>query len=67
MNYFNALKYLIKTRQGILEGYESYIKQVRSTIKTLILTGGRHVLCSNDIMEVVDQANPSEKETTSEE
>ena len=54
-------------RQGPLESGDGYIKWARSAIKTLILAGGSHVLFSPDTMEAVDQANPSEKETTNEE
>ena len=59
VNYFNALKYCFND--------DSYIKYERLAIITLILDGGRHVLCSTDIMESADQANPLDKETTSEE
>ena len=54
-------------RQGPLEGDDGYIKQASSEIETLILAGGRHVLCIPVIMEAEDQAKPSEKEMTSEE
>ena len=54
VNYFNALKYFVKMIQGPLEGYGSDIKQARLTIETLIFYGGRHVLCSPDIMEAMD-------------
>ena len=54
-------------RQGPLEGDGRYIKRVRLAIETSILDGGSHVLCSNDIMEAVDQTKPLEKKTTSEE
>ena len=54
VNYFNALKYFVKMIQGPLEGYGSDIKQARLAIETLIFSGGRHVLCSPDIMEAVD-------------
>ena len=67
MNYSNALKYFANTRQGYLEGDDGYIKRERLAIETLILDGGRHFLCSPDITEAADQAEPSEKETTSEE
>ena len=50
-----------------MEGDDGYIKRERLAIETLILDGGRHVLCSPDITEAADQAEPSEKETTSEE
>ena len=53
-------------RQGALERDNGYIKWARSTIGTLILAGGCHVLCITDIMEAADQAKPPEKETTSE-
>ena len=58
VNYFNALKYFVNMRQGPLEGNSGYIKQARSEIENLILVGGRHVMCSPDIMEVADQAKP---------
>ena len=67
VNYFNAIKYFVSNRQGTLEGNNGYIKRERSEIKTLILAGGRHVLCSTDIMEAKDQTNTPEKETTGEE
>ena len=49
-----------------MEGDDVYIKQVILEIENLILDGGRHVLCSTDIMGDTDQANPPEKETTNE-
>ena len=52
--------------QGNLEGEDSYIKQVRLAIEIIILSGGRHVLCSTDIMLSLDQAKPSYGETKSE-
>ena len=54
-------------RQGLLEGDDGYIRWARQAIERLIFTGGRNLLCSPDIMEAADQANPSQKETTSEE
>ena len=51
VNYFNALKYFLNMRQGPLEGDGGYIQRSISTIETLILSGGRHVLCSPDITE----------------
>ena len=54
-------------RQGTLEGDNGYTKQAILTIENLILAGGRHMLCSPDIMEAADQSKPPEKETTSEE
>ena len=67
VNYLNDLRYFVTTRQGPLEGDYGYIKRVISPIETLILSEGHHVLCSPDIMGSVDQANPLEKETTTEE
>ena len=67
MNYLNALKYFVTTRQGPLEGDNGYIKREISAIETVILAGGCHALCRYDIMEATDQDNPSEKETTSKE
>ena len=54
-------------RQGRLEGDKRNIKRERSEIETLIFAEGRHVLCSSDIVEVMYQAKPLEKETASEE
>ena len=65
MDYFNSLKYFVNTRQGYLEGDDSYIKRAILAIETLILAGGRHVLCSPDITEAAYQAKLLEKETTS--
>ena len=67
MIYFNSLKYFVHRRQGPLERDNRYIKNSRSEIETLILDGGRHVLCSTYIMEEVDQSKLLEKEATSEE
>ena len=66
VNYFDALKYSVNTRQGTLEEDNAYIKLKRSAIETLILDGRRHVLCIPDIMELADQAKALENETTSE-
>ena len=52
MDYFNAIKYFANMRQGTLEGYGRNIKWERLTIETLILAGGRHVLCITDIREM---------------
>ena len=49
-------------RQGTLEGDDVYIKRAGSEIETLILAGGRHVLCSTAITEAEDKKKPSEKE-----
>ena len=61
VNYFNAPKYFVNVRQGPLEGDNGYIKRAIPAIKTLILAGGRNVLCSPEIMEVTNQENPPEK------
>ena len=58
VNYFNAMKYFVNTRQGHLKGDNGYTKRTRSAIKNLILAGGSHELCSTDITEAVDQETP---------
>ena len=55
VNYFNDITYFGNMRQGPLEGDYGYIKRARSSIKTLMLSGGSRVLCSPYIMEAVDQ------------
>ena len=67
MNYFDAIKSFVNTRQGPLEGDEGYTKRARLAIETLILDGGRHVLFSPEIIKSADQVKPPEKETSSEE
>ena len=50
VNYIDAIKYFVNMRQVTLEGDNGYTKRSISAIETLILSRGRHVLCSPKIM-----------------
>jgi hypothetical protein len=65
--YFNALKAFINMRQGGHEGDESYLRQCKAAVETLILAGGRHVLSSPQLIDSIDPKNPSKDEIKCEE
>ena len=54
-------------RQGEKEGDSSYLKRFKINLETLYTAGGRHLLCSKDIMEAVDKDDPTYEEVEQEE
>ena len=54
-------------RQGENESDTSYMKRFRVNLDTLISAGGRHILCSPDLVEAVDKDNVMDSEKEAEE
>ena len=50
-NLHDALKILVKMQQGPDESDDTYMKRFKANIDTLISAGGRHILCSETIMD----------------
>jgi hypothetical protein len=67
VTYFNALKAFVNMHQGNNESDDSVLKRAKSAVETLVLAGGRHVLCSPDIMDTVVLNNPTDQEISIEE
>ena len=61
VNYFNCIKYCLTWDKGILKETTATSNRRGLQLKLLLLSGGRHVLCSPEIMEVTNQENPPEK------
>ena len=61
---FDTILAFITVRQGENESDTSYMKRFCVNLDTLISAGGRHILCSPDLVEAVDKDNvmASEKE-----
>ena len=59
---FNALKAFVNMRQGNNESDDSLLKRAKSAVETLVLAGGRHVLCSPDIMDSAVLHIPTDQE-----
>jgi len=54
-------------RQGENEHDSAYMRRLRVNIDTLLSAGGRHILCSPELIEAVDNKNIAEKEREKEE
>ena len=66
-NLFDAILAFITMRQGENESDTSYMKRFRVNLDTLISAGGRHILCSPDLVEAVDKDNVMDSEKEAEE
>jgi len=66
-NPFDALLAFIIMRQGENEHDSAYMRRLRVNIDTLLSAGGRHILCSPELIEAVDNKNIAEKEREKEE
>ena len=67
VTYFNALKAFVNMHQANNESDDSVLKRAKSAVETLVLAGGRHVLCSPDIMDTIVLNNPTDQEISIEE
>ena len=66
-NLFDALFVFITMRQGENESDSAYMKRFRVNLDTLYSAGGKHILCSPELMEAVDKDNPTDLERETEE
>ena len=66
-NLFNALLVFITIRQGENESDSGYMKRFKINMDTLLSAGGRHILCSPELVDAVDPDNITELERNVEE
>ena len=66
-NLFDALLAFITMRQGNDESDSAYLKRFRVNLDTLCSAGGRHILCSPDLIDAADKDNITDVEKEAEE
>ena len=66
-NLFDALFGLITMKQGETESNSAYMKRFHVNLDTLISSGGKHILCSPELVEAIDKNNITAKEKEIEE
>ena len=66
-NLFDALYVLVTMKQGESESDTSYMKRFKVNLDTLYSAGGKHILCSPELVEAVDKDNITDKEKEVEE
>ena len=66
-NLFDALLVFITMKQGNEESDSAYMKRFRVNLDTLCSAGGRHILCSPELIEAADKDNITDAERESEE
>ena len=66
-NMFDALLAFVTMRQGDSESDSSYMKRFQVNCDTLFSAGGKHILCSPELIEAADPMNITEVEREKEE
>ena len=66
-NLFDALLTFITMRQGETESDTAYMNRFRVNLDTLCSAGGKHILCSPELIEAHDSNNPTTAECEAEE
>ena len=66
-NLFDALLAFITMRQGENENDSAYMRRFKVNLDTLLSAGGRHILCSPELVEAADKKNITNEEREKEE